>query len=929
MFVTTWLSVLISTYTKGVVPIWPANAVVLAAMLARPEGQWAPLLAFGFVGGLLGNLAGGNPTALSVILSASNAIEVSICSFGLRFVLKGPPDFSKRRDLVTFVLLCSAAAITSALTTSRFFEGYRGRESLRDILMWTLSDGLGLLIVTPALISFTGPKLRAALGGAGKWRAAAMLAAFAATDCMAFLQTRYSVLFVVSAAMLVLVFELETVGAAAGLVLTALIGEGLSVFGFGPTPLVGQTAHESELSLQIFLGVSAVLNLSVGAALARSRRLQADLAESEARYRLLTDKAVDITLRYDPDWIIEFVSPAVRRLGYEPAALIGTKVTDLMHPKDRASTRRARSALAGGARDLDAADLEFRVRCADGKWVWMQGSPSPLTNDKGEVTGALSVWRDVSVRKAAELALAESEAKFRMLAENVSDVITRADLNGVLTYLSPSCETVFGYKPEELVGRNSLDYMHPDDRARVSARVRAVIEHPATGLSIRLEYRLKRKDGQYAWIEADPTLVLDPQSGRPIAIQDCVRDVSARKALEAELVRKQREAEAATIAKSDFLANMSHEIRTPLTGIIGFGALLEEVKGLPPAAVRHIARITTASQTLLSVVNDILDFSKIDAGQIELDPHAFAPAAFITETVTLVSSHAAAKGLALEVRPSGALPVAAFADWARIRQILLNLLTNAIKFTEGGSVTVIADYTMALGGSLRFEVIDTGIGVPEELSHRLFQRFSQVDGSISREFGGTGLGLAICKGLVDAMGGEIGVESQLGQGSTFWFTVPAPAADQVEAEPARESGAFEVGALRILLVDDVEMNRALVVAMLTPFDVEVVEAAGGAEAVSAAMQQPFDLILMDLQMPGMDGLAASRAIRANSNLNYETPILALSANILPAHLAACREAGMNDHIAKPIRPEDLLGKIAHWGEPQRTAAAADGSTARA
>jgi PAS domain S-box-containing protein len=784
----------------------------------------------------------------------------------------------------------------------------------RDILTWTLSDGLGLLIVTPALLSFASYDFEAAMRGRRRWRRLAMIAGFAAVDALAFQQTRYSVLFVVSAAMLILVFELETVGAAVGLVLTALAAEGFSTFGHGPTPLIGPTAGEDGLSLQIFLGVSAVLNLSVAAALARSRKLQADLVESEARYRLLTDKATDITFRYDPDWVIEYVSPAVRRLGYTPEELIGKNVVGFIHPDDQDSTLRARNALAEGSMGFEAVDLEFRVRGADGRWVWVQSNPSPLQDEQGRVTGALSVWRDIGVRKAAELALAESEAKFRLLAENVSDVITQTDLAGTLSYLSPSALPLLGYRPEELIGKRSLDLMHPEDRDRVIARVGAMIRDPSGGLSVRLEYRLRRRDGQYIWIEADPTLIVDSETGKPTAIQDCVRDVTARKALEAELVRKQREAEAATIAKSDFLANMSHEIRTPLTGIIGFGALLEEVEGMPPAAETYVGRITTASKTLLSVVNDILDFSKIDAGQVELDPHAFDPAAFIAETVELVSSQALAKGLALEVKASDALPRAAFADGARIRQILLNLLTNAIKFTDQGSVTVTADYAMALGGALRFEVIDTGIGVPEDLSHRLFQRFSQVDGSISREFGGTGLGLAICKGLVDVMGGEIGVESRPDQGSTFWFTVPASAADQVEGEQADEGADFDITALSILLVDDVEMNRALVAAMLSPFQVALTEAASGLEAVSAAMQQPFDLILMDLQMPGMDGLAATRAIRANSSLNRATPILALSANILPAHLSACREAGMDDHIAKPIRPEDLLTKIAHWAE---------------
>jgi CheY-like chemotaxis protein len=302
----------------------------------------------------------------------------------------------------------------------------------------------------------------------------------------------------------------------------------------------------------------------------------------------------------------------------------------------------------------------------------------------------------------------------------------------------------------------------------------------------------------------------------------------------------------------------------------------------------------------------------LDAGQLDLNPQPIDASALVRDTIGLMDAQAAAKGLSLEIQIAPDMPAWVSLDAGRVRQILLNLTGNAIKFTEAGRVTV----TLAPDGpgALKFMVTDSGPGISQDLRGRLFERFSQADGSSSRGHGGAGLGLAISKGLVDLMGGEIGVEFVSDAGSIFWFTLPAPLATKPRPERIVDPSAPRAAA-HILLVDDVPVNRILVRAMLGPLGYSFEDAANGHEAVDAATARSFDLILMDLQMPGMGGLEAARAIRVKAETNRDTPIVALSANVMAEQIAECFAAGMNDHLAKPISPASLLATVARWTSP--------------
>jgi signal transduction histidine kinase/ActR/RegA family two-component response regulator len=400
--------------------------------------------------------------------------------------------------------------------------------------------------------------------------------------------------------------------------------------------------------------------------------------------------------------------------------------------------------------------------------------------------------------------------------------------------------------------------------------------------------------------------------------------LSRQARLQALLLRRQSAARAAqnralaaSQAKSDFLATISHEIRTPLNSILGFAALVADDPNLSPENRRRLDLVGRAGHSLAEIVGDLLDFAKVEAGRLDLTLTPTSPAALLRDAVAILAPEAAAKGLYLrtvfaaesEGEAEGDVDEPLALDETRLRQVLMNLLANALKFTAHGGVTVKLTAGPA-PGALRFEVIDTGIGIAPEVQARLFQRFSQADSSISRSYGGTGLGLAISKALVTRMGGAIGVESQLGQGARFWITltaepaaVPAPA-----ALPAPETATER--AARVLLVDDHPMNRELGKALLTLAGCETITADDGVQALRAVQADDFDLVLMDVHMPGMDGLAAARAIRALPGPVAAIPIVALSADVLPEQIARCRAAGMDGHVAKPIRREDLIAAVA-------------------
>ncbi len=373
------------------------------------------------------------------------------------------------------------------------------------------------------------------------------------------------------------------------------------------------------------------------------------------------------------------------------------------------------------------------------------------------------------------------------------------------------------------------------------------------------------------------------------------------------LEEKTREAEAAALAKSEFLAVMSHEIRTPMNGIIGMARLMLD-EAMAAGQRTRLETLRHSAEALLAILDDILDFSKLEAGRIDFERIPFRPLEVAEEVIRLMGPRAGEKGLGLSVRVSPDVPGWVLGDPARLRQVLLNLAGNAVKFTEVGEVAV---QVTQRGDALEFSVIDTGIGLDEGARARLFQSFSQADASISRRYGGTGLGLAICKRLVEGQGGTIGVESHPGEGSRFWFRLDLPATEAPVAVTQNVAVPTVLRPLTVLLAEDNAINQMVARGFLQRAGHRVVIANNGAEAVELiAAGGSFDLVLMDMQMPEMDGLEATRAIRAMGGKAEGMPIIALTANALQSDEERCRAAGMNDYVAKPIDPDRLNAAMA-------------------
>jgi PAS domain S-box-containing protein len=530
---------------------------------------------------------------------------------------------------------------------------------------------------------------------------------------------------------------------------------------------------------------------------------------------------------------------------------------------------------------------------------------------------ALAAANDRLQADIARRELAESE--LALLAANATDAVLRIDPDGCCIYASPSVEQVLGVDASVLLGQPLATSIHLADREDMLAFHHLLVSG-AVERGVRT-FRAQNFDSSRGevWIEAHSGLVRDAATGEPREVITSLRDVTERKRLEFELEAARSRAEAAVRAKSSFLANMSHEIRTPMNGVLGFADLL--LNSDMSAEHRHHAQlIVDSGKAMMRLLNDILDLSKIEAGQMQISPETIDLRHVLRSCIKLVQPAASQKRLQLDVHLDDALPAYVLVDGLRLRQIILNLLANAVKFTVSGRVCLGAHIVQGpVGGTLEVTVEDTGIGIPADRQAAVFELFTQAEHSTVKRFGGTGLGLAISKQLTDLMGGSLELVSEEGVGTTFRLCLPL-----VEAQP---SGRMAVSSsstapanrpLRVLLAEDHDVNQALMRAMLSRLGHECVIVSDGLQAVEAAIQADkqrgtaFDIVLMDMQMPIMDGLEAARTIRACGITPTRLPVLALTANAYADDITACLDAGMQGHLAKPIELAILAASIQKW-----------------
>ncbi|WP_374469210.1 PAS domain S-box protein [Phenylobacterium sp.] len=602
---------------------------------------------------------------------------------------------------------------------------------------------------------------------------------------------------------------------------------------------------------------------------------------------------------------------------------------------DRSERRGVMEVLLGATFSGEPTQVEHRLRRKDGRWITVRATihTEPRPGGRYALKGlSQDITELADARDAARLGERIMRQARRDALQNAKRLKLALEAAGAGVYEIDHVNKTFWCSPEfkRLTGKGrrstyeeatQLRYpgFHPDDLDHVRASFRA-LHAGSKDSGEAFEARIVREDGEERWVRVVHHLKVG-RNGRWLKAVGLIHDFDAHKKQELALIEAQRAAEAAGEAKAAFLANMSHEIRTPLNGVMGVLQLLR-AEDLSDDGRVMLEEALNCGHMLAELLNDVLDFSKIEAGRLELACEPIEPSALADGVARLLRPQAQAKGLELRLETDPAIGWVR-SDPVRLRQALFNLVGNAVKFTETGHVTIRC--SAPARGRLRFEVQDTGVGIPAAAQPRIFQRFDQGDASTTRRFGGTGLGLAITKRLAEMMDGEVGFSSTEGQGSTFWLEVTAEPA-QAEAR-AEDTPQAVLDGVRVLVVEDNATNRMIATKMLEQLGAAVETAADGYLGVDAAARGGFDLILMDVQMPGIDGLEAVRRIRALNGPAAEAPVIALTANVLSHQRQAYLDAGMDGVVGKPISPAALIAEIARIAQGRDAVGSPDGAVA--
>jgi PAS domain S-box-containing protein len=623
----------------------------------------------------------------------------------------------------------------------------------------------------------------------------------------------------------------------------------------------------------------------------------------------ILESATDAFVQADMHGVVTgWNDQAAQLWGWSRAHIIGRPAHLLVPLRNRAvHDQGLRDLLASTTR---TAQREITALHRDGREFRIEVAISALQLD--ETWGFLTLVRDVNPLKRVERAFHGNENRYRLILDQIQDACAVVDLRGNYLYLNAAFCSLFGTSKDRLLGTNFADHRQDEGLLKLPAIYAQVYR---TGEPVKaFAYRTTRgAEGTEAiFVEASVSLERDAQ-GQAVGFLSIFRDCTDRTLAEQEAVKAREAAEAANRAKGEFLANMSHEIRTPMNGVIGMALLALDTE-LTPYQADCLDTVRSSAESLLTILNDILDFSKIESGKLELERVPFSLSDIVGDALKPLAARSRHKGLELLSDIAPGVPTALFGDPTRLKQILINLVGNAIKFTECGQIVVSVREDVRRGERtvLHFTVADTGIGIPANQHDTIFEAFRQADGSTTRRFGGTGLGLSISSTLVDLMGGRLWVDSEPGAGSTFHFTAgfdePPTVAVSDRGQPA--PAARPVKAVKVLIAEDNPVNQRVAVGLLTKRGHDVTAVGNGREAIDALDREPFDLVLMDVQMPEMGGFEATAAIRARERqTGQHIRIVAMTAHAMLGDRERCMAAGMDGYLSKPIDPQLLFAAV--------------------
>jgi PAS domain S-box-containing protein len=933
-----------------VTAIWPPSGIALSVLLLRGKRVWPGI----FLGAFVSNALNHEPIYVAAGIAAGNTLGPFLGAYCLRRFVQFDVSLHRLRDVLGLALIGSALAMVVTATNGVANLVLAGILSWSDApsvwLTWWIGDAMGVLLIAPPLLAWFAhrhfdwafPKLSELT--------LAAIALYGVTAHIFFANA--PVAFLIFPPVIWISLRFGPRESAVAVLAVSAVAVWRTSYGTGP---FGSGSMDGRLGTVVaFMSVLSMTALTLAALAAERRQAElslrhandelearvldrtaeiaevntklilintefeartTELAQSETRFRGAFETAAHGFALLSPDgrWL-QANAALCQMVGYTEAELLMTDFQTLTHPDDlEADLDHARALLAG---EIETYQMEKRYFHKNGSIILILLSVSLVRAPDGSPLQFVSQIDNITDRKLAEQALRAQEDQYRLLATHAADAVFRLDLDGMCLYASPSARDLIGFEPDYLVGKNILTRFHPDDAKYVS-RMHRDLARGNTERAI-VTYRSEPLDqpGTWVWLEANCGLVRDPTSSAPMEIIASIRDISERKALEVQLESARRSAEEIGAAKSTFLANISHEIRTPMSGILG---MLELLRSAPnDGERRHLLEgLDQSARMLTTVLDDILDFSKMESGQPLIEVTDIDLRNLLNTTFNLFALPASNQKLSLSYSFPNDINPSVRGDPARLRQIIANLLNNAIKFTSEGRIELRVSVTAAPNAEQkwRFEVSDTGIGIEQEMIGAVFSPFFQGDPSTTRRFGGSGLGLAICRRLVEAMGGEIGVESEPAKGSLFWFEVPLAKSGILPSKKIKASNTdpHDGRPIKILLAEDNPINQYMVSELLRRMGHLVMGATNGLAAIKAYASEHFDLVLMDMQMPEMDGPESAAAIRSLGGEAEHVPIIALTADPSVQYTLPYQAARIDALLTKPIDTAKLAQAIRSAG----------------